>query len=146
MRERLEDSPLLAAAFLRRFAARLGRPLAPLDNENCRRLQAYPWPGNVRELENVIERAVITAQTGKLNLDRSLPQPPLDAADPSSSQYPAPIKTVHQLEQLERENIIRALESAAWRVSGDKGAARLLGMNPSTLNSRIKALRIKRPG
>jgi PAS domain S-box-containing protein len=145
LRERLEDVRVLAAAFVRRFAARMGRPFAPLDEENLRRLQAYPWPGNVRELENVIERAVITAQAGKLNLDRSLPGATSGVASPSTVESPPVIKTVHQLEELERDNIVRALEHCSWRISGEKGAARLLGMNPSTLNSRLKALRIKRP-
>jgi transcriptional regulator with GAF, ATPase, and Fis domain len=73
LRERGEDIPLLAASFVRRFAQRIGRPLEPLSPEDVRRLQAYSWPGNVRELENLMERAVITAEGGRLNLDRALP-------------------------------------------------------------------------
>jgi transcriptional regulator with GAF, ATPase, and Fis domain len=111
------------------------------------RLEAYAWPGNVRELKNVIERAVITAQDGKLNLDRALP-----AASAGDSRPPArdasgrthELMTADDLERLERSNIRRALEQSGWQVAGDSGAARLLGMAPSTLSSRIKALGVRR--
>jgi transcriptional regulator with GAF, ATPase, and Fis domain len=145
LRERVEDIPVLAEAFAKRFARRMGRKLASLTPDCVRRLQACAWPGNVRELENVIERAVITAHHGRLNLDRALP-----ASEPAKSAVtagvPEPnIRTVRELEELERENMRRALEATDWRVSGENGAAHLLGMNPSTLNSRIKALGLKRP-
>ncbi|MBU6482051.1 MAG: hypothetical protein KGS09_16060, partial [Nitrospirae bacterium] len=101
-------------------------------------------PGNVRELQNVIERAVITATDGRLNLDRALPEaspvPPEDTT-PSIGQ----IRTAKELGQLERANILRALDAAKWKVSGEKGAAALLGMNASTLSSRIRALKIEKP-
>jgi formate hydrogenlyase transcriptional activator len=104
----------------------------------------------VRELQNVIERAVITARNNHLNLDRALPS---DGNEPSYGSESAiettnnaakPILRIRQLEQLERENILRALDSSGWRVAGKDGAAMLLGMNPSTLNSRIRALKIQR--
>ena len=116
-----------------------------------RRLIAYSWPGNVRELQNVIERAVITSRDGRLNLDRALP----DVRGETIRETRPVDETIHglsnrilqlrDLQQLERKNILRALESTGWRVAGKDGAAELLGMNPSTLNSRIKALRIERP-
>jgi transcriptional regulator with GAF, ATPase, and Fis domain len=109
---------------------------------------AYLWPGNVRELQNVIERAVITAQDGELNLDRALPisdmaprNMPEASAEPSQSH----ILKLQELQELERENILRALEASNWRVAGKDGAAALLGMNPSTLNSRVRVLKIERP-
>ena len=108
----------------------------------------YPWPGNVRELQNVIERAVITAQNGGLNLDRALPDAALPAGSPpASSLEPTQqtIRTAKELEALERANILRALDAAKWKVSGERGAAKLLGMNPSTLSSRMKALNIEKP-
>ena len=112
---------------------------------------AYSWPGNVRELQNVTERAVITSRDGRLNLDRALPDtgsqtiPERRPAEETTPEASNRILRIRDLQQLERENILRALESTAWRVAGKDGAAALLGMNPSTLNSRIRALRIQRP-
>jgi PAS domain S-box-containing protein len=145
LRERLEDVPALAATFAQRFAERMGRRLAPLTTVNATRLQSYSWPGNVRELQNVIERAVITAVDDRLNLERALPELPPEARviAPSVESGPACIRTLQELETLERENLRRALEAANGRISGDQGAAALLGMNPSTLRSRMKALDIK---
>lgn len=143
LRERKDDIPALAAAFAARFAAKMARTLEPLSEASVRRLTAYDWPGNVRELENVIERAVITAHDGQLNLDRALP----GTSDVlRAAVEPARVRTVQELRDQERANILLALESTNWRVAGDNGAAQLLGMNASTLNSRIKALGIVRPG
>ncbi len=147
LRERGDDVVRLASAFARRFAAKMGRTLAPLTAESARLLTSYSWPGNVRELQNVIERAVITATDGRLNLDRALPEaspahlPPSEDSTPSSGR----IQTAKELEQLERTNILRALDAAKWKVSGEKGAATLLGMNASTLSSRMKVLKIEKP-
>lgn len=148
LRERGDDVTQLASVFAQRFAAKMGRTLAPLTTDAARRLQAYHWPGNVRELQNVIERAVITAEAGRLNLDRALPE------TPSVHQLPVDrtallrnaILSAKELEELERSNILRALETAKWKVSGEKGAASLLGLNASTLSSRIKTLKIQKPG
>jgi PAS domain S-box-containing protein len=147
LRERGEDIVRLAAAFAAQFAHRIGRAIAPMNAECARRLKAYHWPGNVRELRNVMERAVITAQEGRLNLDRALPDEVASAATPQAVETdPASIRTAKEFEDLERANILRALEAAQWKVSGEKGAAQLLNMNASTLSSRIKALRIEKPG
>ena len=147
LRERGDDVLSLASAFAERFAAKLGRTLAPLSAESARRLKAYNWPGNVRELQNVIERAVITATDDSLNLDRALPEASATSAiaDRPAHLSSVTIRTAQELEELERANILRALESVNWKISGDGGAARLLGMNPSTLTSRMKALNIKKP-
>lgn len=148
LRERGDDVPLLAAAFARRCAQKIGRQTAPLSSDDSLRLKAYPWPGNVRELQNVIERAVITAQEGRLNLERALPEVDRGAIAETSppENVPGQVRTQRELEELERRNILLALEQVSWRISGENGAARLLGMNPSTLSSRMKALDIKRPG
>lgn len=147
LRERPEDIPLLSEAFAQRFARGMGRTLAPLSEDDRRRLCAYGWPGNVRELENVLERAVITAEGGRLNLERALPVEMRDEAARALSGAAADfaIRTISELQELERQNILRALEHSRWRVSGDGGAASILGMNPSTLTSRMKALGIRRP-
>jgi PAS domain S-box-containing protein len=145
LRERQDDVLVLADAFAQRFAKRMGRAIGPLSPGQAQRLCAYQWPGNVRELQNVIERAVITSRDGVLNLDRALPDVAPPAPDPGQPQSDSRVHTMQELEALERENIRRALESCEWRVAGGRGAARLLGINPSTLASRMKALGIERP-
>jgi len=146
LRERPEDIPLLAQAFARRFSQRLGKPVAPLTPDCTAQLQSYSWPGNVRELGNVIERAVITAVAGRMNFSRALPETVAsNAADSMIEETSERILNAAELEELERRNYVRALENCGWRVSGDNGAARLLGLNASTMSSRMKALGIKRP-
>jgi len=147
LRERGEDVVLLANSFVQHFCQRMGRTVSPLSPEALRRLTAYQWPGNVRELQNVIERAVITAQNGRLNLDRAIPEIEESSAfpHPMTNQETTPrIHTIQELQELERQNIRLALEQTGWKVSGEKGAAQLLGMNASTLASRMKALGITR--
>jgi formate hydrogenlyase transcriptional activator len=97
-------------------------------------LEAYPWPGNVRELENVVERAMILSQGAHMDLGGWPPRP---------STVPREGGT-QTLEEIEREHILAVLEGTGWQVSGEGGAARLLGMKPTTLESRMKKLRITR--
>jgi transcriptional regulator with GAF, ATPase, and Fis domain len=146
LRDRGEDVALLASTFAEQFARRMGRTFEGLSPDCVRRLTAYSWPGNVRELQNVIERAVILSCEGRLDLDRALPEAtPSGAAIPSTGNGESPILKVKELRELERDNIVRALEAVDWRVSGDRGAARLLDTNASTLSSRMKALGITPP-
>jgi len=149
LRERGEDVALLACVFAKRFAFKLGRQIEPLSPECLRRLTAYGWPGNVRELQSVIERAVITAHDGQLNLDRALPRAVETSAAPDPEAVrggTARIRTEAEFKDEERRNLLLALEVTGWRMEGANGAARLLGMNPSTLRSRLKALGISRTG
>jgi PAS domain S-box-containing protein len=146
LRERRDDIGVLAASFAQKVAQRLGRTLEPLSDDCLRRLQDYSWPGNVRELQNIIERAVITSHDGRLNLDRALPE---IASAPSAALTEEAfagkrVRTAKELEELERSNIIAALDTAEWKVAGESGAAQLLGVKPTTLNSRMKALGIER--
>ena len=100
----------------------------------------------MRELQNVIERAVITARDGRLDLDRALPESasaPVAMPLPGEA-IPARVRTAKELEELERDNLIAALEACDWKVAGENGAAQLLGMKPTTLSSRMKALGIER--
>jgi PAS domain S-box-containing protein len=147
LRDRGDDIGLLAANFARRFAQRMGRSIESLSEDCIRRLKTYSWPGNVRELQNVIERAVITARDGRLNLDRALPETAkeIDAEATPSAEAPKRVRTAKELEELERANLIAALEATGWRVAGENGAAQLLGMKPTTLSSRMKALGVERP-
>jgi PAS domain S-box-containing protein len=146
LRERGDDIGLLAANFTGKFAQRMGRSIDSLSEDCIRRLQAYSWPGNVRELQNVIERAVITSRDGRLNLDRALPESgKVTATEAVSTEDTANrVRTAKEFEELERANVIAALEATSWRVSGNGGAAQLLGMKPTTLSSRMKALGIER--
>jgi PAS domain S-box-containing protein len=138
LRERGDDVVRLAEAFARQFARRMGRRIEPLGPSIAARLRQYAWPGNVRELQNVIERAVITAKDGQLNLDRALP---LAAAPPDPERG---VLRADELLELERANVRRALAECGGKIAGEGGAARLLGIAPSTLTSRMKALGIKR--
>jgi transcriptional regulator with GAF, ATPase, and Fis domain len=144
LRQRSEDAPLLAEHFLAQNAAKLGRPKPPLTLANVQQLQRYPWPGNVRELQHVIERAVITSSGGRLNIE--LPSPPGAGrvAEPPIADAVG-IRTDAQIRQLEADNIRAALRVTNGKVSGPGGAAQLLGLKPTTLASRIKALGILLP-
>ncbi|MFH0300473.1 sigma 54-interacting transcriptional regulator [Bradyrhizobium sp. 31Argb] len=143
LRERREDIPLLAQHFLSSESKALKSDLR-LSEGDARRLARYDWPGNVRELQNVIERAAILAQNGRLRID--LP----DASGSQSSAGSARLKadarptvmTAAELRDHERTNIVAALEACAGKVFGPGGAAEMLDMKPTTLASRIKALGI----
>jgi transcriptional regulator with GAF, ATPase, and Fis domain len=146
LRERRGDVGPLAAGFAKKFAQRMGRSIEPLSDDCIRRLEAYRWPGNVRELQNIVERAVITSRDGRLNLDRALPESvnAMAAAIANESSTVQRVHTAKELEELERNNIIAALKSTEWKVAGENGAAQLLGVKPTTLSSRMKALGIER--
>ncbi|MEX0830319.1 MAG: sigma 54-interacting transcriptional regulator [Nitrospirales bacterium] len=145
LRERGEDVILLANTFAQHFSQRMGRTVTPLSSDALRRLIEYPWPGNVRELQNVIERAVITTKNGPLNLDRALPdEDKLPSPNHRSMQENSTLRTIQEIQDLERQNILMALEQSNWKVSGEKGAAKLLKINASTLASRMKSLEISR--
>ena len=148
LRERRGDvGPLAASVLRKKFAQRMGRSIEPLSDDCIRRLEAYRWPGNVRELQNIVERAVITSRDGRLNLDRALPESVNAMAAWRLLTTARPFKrvrTAKELEELERNNIIAALKSTEWKVAGENGAAQLLGVKPTTLSSRMKALGIER--
>jgi formate hydrogenlyase transcriptional activator len=149
LRERGRDIAQLASEFARRFARRMGKAVEPLTNEQVSRLCAYDWPGNVRELQNVIERAIILTSGGLLQLERAMPDKGASSAPPGGpgaalSTATDRVLTARELEQVERANILRALRACGWRISGERGAARLLGVPPTTLGSRMKVLKIRR--
>ena len=143
LRARDRDILLLADAFVERHSKRIGREIKPVTEQQAKRLLSYPWPGNVRELQNVIERAAITSMDGYLNLDRALPE--AASTESQAATESAAIRTAEEMLELEKINILRALQLSDWRVSGEGGAAGLLGINPSTLASRMKSLGISRP-
>ncbi|HWZ99107.1 MAG TPA: sigma 54-interacting transcriptional regulator [Candidatus Dormibacteraeota bacterium] len=146
LRDRGSDVELLADHLLKCNCKRMGRAPLELTADCLRRLRSYHWPGNVRELENVIERAVIIARDGRLNLRDVLPLDNLLAVrGGKSSGVGLTLQTKDDLREAERTTLLRALEEAHWKVSGPRGAARKLGIPPSTLSSRMKVLRIQRP-
>lgn len=146
LRERLDDILLLAGHFLEKSAAKLGLPKQRLTREHLRQLQDYDWPGNIRELENVIERAIILSQrSGRLQFD----QPPRTTLRPRLAEKPAAtnqsrVLTRDEIRARETENILAALQQAGGKVFGPRGAAEILGMRPTTLASRIKALGLRK--
>ena len=148
LRDRGEDVIHLAEYFMNQYASTAGRKLDPLTDTCKKRLLNYPWPGNVRELQNIIERGVITAQGNKLNLDRAIPtdfdEELVSGILESDASSETRILTHEEFIEFERQNIIRALKATEGHVSGENGAAALMGLKPSTLSSRIKALKIDR--
>ena len=142
LRKRVEDIPLLAEHFLNRFARQLGRPRPRLTLANVQELQRYDWPGNVRELQHSLERACIVAADGRLRFDFPTTVPKRQS-ELSESPSPQRILTDEELRSLEAENIRAALLQCHGKVYGANGAAVLLGLKPTTLNSRIKSLGIK---
>jgi transcriptional regulator with GAF, ATPase, and Fis domain len=142
LRARREDVPLLAEQFLVQATKRHKRN-ARLSDVNRRALQGYDWPGNVRELQNAIERAVITATGGRLDFQ-------LPGHEPAAASPAAPVAASEEIltdaaiRELERQNLIAALDRTDWRVYGPGGAAELLGLKPTTVTSRMQRLGLKR--
>ena len=131
LRERTEDVPLLVWAFVKELGARMGKAVDTIGRKTMEDMQRYPWPGNVRELRNVIERAMILSKGPTLHVEM-----PLISGDSS-----APPKT---LAALERAHILDMLDQTAWRIRGKGGAAEILGLKPTTLESRMAKLGLKR--
>jgi formate hydrogenlyase transcriptional activator len=135
LRERPEDVPLLVNFFLSKAAKSLGKEIRGVSQKSMQSLGRYDWPGNIRELQNVIERAVVLAKGPVVRIDESMLQVDEAAASPSS---------IDTLENNERNHILRALAETNWVIHGKKGAAELLGINASTLRSRMQKLGIKK--
>mgnify|MGYP000096521500 CR=1 FL=1 len=160
LRERGDDIIKIASSFKNLFCDQMGRSISDFDDRQIQQLKSHSWPGNIRELRNIIERTVITSKNGILDLERALPSQNLKSSTSESASStpspviehiakientspPNPINNAHilneaQLRDIEKDNIIRALAHCNGKISGDNGAAKLLGLKPSTLNSRIK--------
>ena len=145
LRERRDDIIPLAAHFLERACNEFQREKLPLTQLHVELLHAYDWPGNIRELRNVIERAVILSQQGRLPLELALPQCPTSVEDHVSQAQAGGYVSEAEWQRRYRTNLVAALDAAHWRVSGKDGAADLLGINPSTLRDRMKSLAIRTP-
>jgi PAS domain S-box-containing protein len=140
LRERRADIPLLVEYFIDRYARKAGKNIKRVNKKTLELLQSYPWPGNIRELQNVIERSVILCETEIFSIDeRWLPQQPMPPAE-ANPQVELPRRLV-----LEQKNIIEnALKETRGRVSGPAGAAAKLGIPRSTLESKIRSLKISK--
>ena len=132
LRERLEDIPLLVWRFVEEFSTAFGKRIDAIAQESLASLAQYAWPGNIRELRNVVERAMIVATGSRLTI-------PL----PQISQAPA--RRSPKLADVERDHIRAVLETTNWRIRGAGGAAERLGLKPTTLETRMAKLGIRRP-
>jgi transcriptional regulator with GAF, ATPase, and Fis domain len=136
LRQRKEDIPLLANHFLELSSRKLGKTFASIPDKEMERLIDHDWPGNIRELNNVIERSAITSQEPHFVLEGKIA---------TGSTAGSPQKGFPTLEQNEYYHILRAVEKTKWKIRGAGGAAELLDIKPSTLQSRMKKLAITRP-
>jgi formate hydrogenlyase transcriptional activator len=135
LRERQEDIPLLVKSIVDEYSQSMGKPINYIPIKTMELLQNYPWPGNVRELRNCIERAMIMTSGPTLKITPTHLR--TNVAIHSESML---------LEDLEKEHIQKVLKNVGWRISGTRGGAQILGLNESTLRSKMKKLGIKRPG
>ena len=146
LRERPEEIPLLASHFLRRYSAKIGRPVHRIPPAALKTLQAYHWPGNVRELENVIERAVILSEGPDLVLEEALHAHPQKSSPQNAPPHTQPrAGGAVTLKEIEKQSIEEALAQCGWAIEGEKGAASRLSLPPSSLRSRMKKLGIRKP-
>ncbi len=139
LRNRREDIPLLVEHFVTMFTKRIGKTIDQIPQPVMERLVAYDWPGNVRELSNVIERAVITCPGPVLRLPKSI-----ESNLKESNQATESKEDLITLKEMERRHILKALKTTGWRISGDKGAAKILDINPNTLRNRMKKLGLEK--
>ncbi|MBP2833777.1 sigma 54-interacting transcriptional regulator [Aquimarina sp. U1-2] len=148
LRDRLEDAPLLARHFAKTFAHKIGKPFTGFSTQSLLKIQEYTWPGNVRELKNRVEQALVTAKTDLITLqfsDEALSQHSIISNKGTLTDG----VTMDYIEQrknlIEKELITQVLQQTNWRVSGTKGAAKLLGLKATTLEYRMKKLEISKP-
>jgi DNA-binding NtrC family response regulator len=140
LRERKDDILMLVEYFVQRYANRAGRNIRSIDQKTLDLLQSYDWPGNIRELQNVIERSIILSTTDVFSVDELWLSKGTSLQ--ASRAETSPVLNVEP--RSERDIIEAALAETRGRVSGPSGAAAKLGIPPSTLDSRIKALKIKK--
>ena len=138
LRERKEDIPILVEYFIQRYASKLGKKIQSASRKTMDLLQSYSWPGNIRELQNVIERSIIVCDTEQFSVDEHW------LVRESCQAQPAGQPLSDMLVIQTKEMIEAALAESGGRVSGPSGAAAKLGMPPSTLESKIKSLKINK--
>jgi len=134
LRDRKEDIPLLVRHFCQKYEAKIGKKITHIPPKVMNALTTYDWPGNIRELENIVERALILTRGSTLEFGDWLP-----VEKKSTGKI-----NQQKLNDVERDHIIEVLNKTGWKVSGEKGAAKILGLNPTTLEARMKKLGINR--
>ncbi len=145
LRDRREDIRPLVEYLHEKHARRMAKPVLPIADRSMRRLLAYQWPGNVRELENTVERATLLSPGPELEIE-ILPSPATtSAANRSQTSVPRDVLLDLTLDQLQRLQIVHALETSTYKVFGPSAAAAKLDINPRTLLSRMDKLGIPRP-
>jgi PAS domain S-box-containing protein len=137
LRERKEDIPLLVKHFLQKHESRVGKRITNVPASVMKAIMDYDWPGNIRELENLIERAMILSPGNSLEPGDWVPSQKISTTEIAKN-------TSGRLEEIEREHILEVLEKTNWKVSGERGAAKILGINPTTLEARMKKMGLKR--
>lgn len=147
LRDRVEDIPPIAQHFLDHLCQQLGRKQLNLTQAHINRLQNHQWPGNIRELKNVIERAVILSSGGNsLRLDLALPAEPIKQLQPKEQTWQQnDVLSEIDMQRLAKTNLIKAMRTTNWKISGTNGAAELLGIKPSTLAYRLSLYGLKKP-
>jgi len=140
LRERGNDSVLIAQSFIKRFSKQFGKIIDPLSTHEEGLIRSYPWPGNIRELQNVIERSIILAQGNKIKLQVSPVVGEIIAE--STTTTPARVLSSAELMELEKQNLKMAMEACQWKVSGHGSASELLGIKPTTLASKLRTMMI----
>ncbi|MEK7253743.1 MAG: sigma 54-interacting transcriptional regulator [Bacteroidota bacterium] len=136
LRERRDDIPLLVKHFVKKYNQKSGKDVRAIPQSVLNNLAKRDFPGNVRELENVIEQAVILSKNERLQVE----------GGSQGVEAKAKAKTLRSFEEMQREFIVEALNLTNWRVSGENGAAKLLNLNPKTLETKMRKLGIRRPG
>ena len=138
LRKRKEDIPMLVEYFVKRYAEKAGKQIRTIDTNTLELCQSYPWPGNIRELQNIVERSVILSSGDTFWIEKAW----LASPEPARQELPSPLPDT--LQNQEREIIETALAECKGKVAGPNGAAAKLGIPRSTLDSKIKQLKIKK--
>jgi formate hydrogenlyase transcriptional activator len=133
LNERADDIPLLVSSFIDEFNRKMGKKVSNVTRESMENLRNYDWPGNIRELRNIVERAMIMAKSDLLDI----PMPKINTESANSSSK--------RLADIEKQHVQSVLNETGWRIRGPNGAAELLGLKPSTLESRITRMGLARP-
>lgn len=136
LREHKDDIPLLVEYFVSKLNKKMGKNIQSITKKSMNKLMEYNWPGNIRELENIIERAYVLSSGSKLQIDNWF--------DSNQSNNPQETR-IKKLAENEKDHIVKTLEHTFWKIRGKNGAAEILDINPTTLESRMKKLGIKRP-
>ncbi len=138
LRERKEDIPLLVKHFVKKYEGKMGKEITNIPSKVVDSLMLHDWPGNIRELENLIERGLILSTGNTLEYGSWIPSVKTGSTSSSGKAMP------QKLDDVEKEHIIAVLDKTNWKVSGEKGAAKILGLNATTLEARMKKLGISR--